>query len=884
MKPKAKPMPKRSRPSRPPKAAEFREARVPKAPGALRRAAEARLREKSATRPPKSQGDPVRLQHDLKVHKIELELQNEELRRTQVQLETALEQYTELYDFAPAGYLTLGRDGSISRADLTAAGLLGIDRSKLLPLRLAAFVAAEDLPAFANLLTRAFESKTAEAGEVRLSLAGKPPLTVQLRLRVTADGQKCRVVLLDITERKRLEEERGLTLQLLDRINSSPDLRTLMREVTLLLREATGCEAVGIRLQDGEDFPYFQTAGFPPEFVQAENTLCAVDPQGQVVRDGQGQPVLECLCGHVLCGRFDPAKPGFTARGSFWTNCLTDLLAGMTEADRHACQRDRCNREGYESMALVRLRTGGETLGLLQFNDQRRARFTPAKLAHLEQIADHLAVALARWQAEAALQQSEVFAKSVLNALTSHIAVVDEQGTVVAVNDAWRHFARENGGTDPAVHVGANYLAVCQASLQREPDPVVEAVLQGLRAVISGERKEFSVEYPCHAPQEPRWFTVRGTRFPGPGPVRVVVAHENITERKRTEAALRESEQRHRTISHTAMDGFWRLDLNGRLLEVNEAYCRMSGYTEPELLAMGISDLEAAGMPTDTAGRVQGILTRGQDRFESWHCRKDGSIFPVEVSVQYKPERGEHPVAFLRDITQRKQAEETLHHLSARLLQLRDEERRHIARELHDSTVQDLAAVVVNLGFLHTAVRRPSPEARQALLESLGLAERAATGLRTLTYLLHPPLLEELGLAGALREFVGGFTRRSGIRVDLKLKPAWRRMPAELELALFRVIQESLANIHRHSGSTSARITLCQAAAEVRLEVCDAGHGFILESSERGGPAAPLGVGITGMRERLRELGGLLTITSDSGGTTIRATLPCRRPEPNHLI
>ncbi|MCX6912179.1 MAG: PAS domain-containing protein, partial [Verrucomicrobia bacterium] len=521
MKPKTKPMPKRSRPSRPPKAAEFRETRVPKAPGALRRAAEVRLSEKSATRPPKTEGDPARLQHDLRIHEIELEMQNQELRQTQVQLETALEQYTELYDFAPAGYLTLGPDGSISRANLTAAGLLGIDRSQLLHVRFGVFVTAEDRPAFANLLARALESITPEAGEVRLSLAGKPPLTVKLRACVAGDGQNCQVVLLDITERRRLEEERELTLHLLDRINSCPNLRGLIQAVTLLLQGATGCEAVGIRLRDGEDFPYFQTVGFPPSFVQAENTLCAVDPQGQVVRDLQGHPVMECMCGNVLRGRSDPAKPGFTARGSFWTNSLTDLLAGTTKADRLACPRNRCFSEGYESVALVRLRTGDETFGLLQFNDKRRGRFTPAKLAHLEQIADHLAVALARWQAEAALQQSEVFAKSVLNALTSHIAVVEEQGTIVAVNDAWRHFARENGGTDPAVHVGANYLAACQASFQREPDPVIEAVLQGLRAVMSGARKEFSVEYPCHSPQEQRWFTVRGTRFPGQGPVRV---------------------------------------------------------------------------------------------------------------------------------------------------------------------------------------------------------------------------------------------------------------------------------------------------------------------------------------------------------------------------
>ena len=143
-------------------------------------------------------------------------------------------------------------------------------------------------------------------------------------------------------------------------------------QVTALLREWSGCEAVGIRLRQGDDFPYFETRGFPPEFVLAENRLCAVDAEGEIQRDSQGKPLLECMCGNVLCGRFDPAKPFFTAHGSFWTNCTSQLLASTTEADRQVRTRNRCNGQGYESVALVALRVSGETFGLLQLNDRRR--------------------------------------------------------------------------------------------------------------------------------------------------------------------------------------------------------------------------------------------------------------------------------------------------------------------------------------------------------------------------------------------------------------------------------------------------------------------------------------------------------------------------------
>ena len=179
----------------------------------------------------------------------------------------------------------------------------------------------------------------------------------------------------DISARKRADEERDATVRMLKLINQPNSLDALMREVTVLLRDWSGCSAVGIRLSDGEDFPYFETRGFPPTFVQAERYLCEHDRNGRIARDAGGNPVLDCMCGNVLCGRFDATKPFFTTRGSFWTNSTTRLLAQTSEADRRGRTRNRCNGEGYESVALVPLRVGNETYGLLQFNDKRPDRF-----------------------------------------------------------------------------------------------------------------------------------------------------------------------------------------------------------------------------------------------------------------------------------------------------------------------------------------------------------------------------------------------------------------------------------------------------------------------------------------------------------------------------
>ena len=221
-------------------------------------------------------------------------------------------------------------------------------------------------------------------------------------LSVSAYGleEGCFIALFDdISERKWNEADRETMLALLRLANAANSTLDLIRAVTGELQVWSGCNAVGVRLREGDDFPYYETRGFPVEFVQAENYLCA--------RDSQGNPVLECMCGNVLCGRFDPRLPFFTPGGSFWTNSTTTLLVSTTEADRQSPTRNRCNSAGYESVALVPLRSSGRTLGLLQFNDQRPDRFTIEKIALMERAAASLAMALEQRGTQAALRASE---------------------------------------------------------------------------------------------------------------------------------------------------------------------------------------------------------------------------------------------------------------------------------------------------------------------------------------------------------------------------------------------------------------------------------------------------------------------------------------------
>jgi len=214
-----------------------------------------------------------------------------------------------------------------------------------------------------------------------------------------------------------------------------------------------------------------------------------------------------------------------------------------------------------------------------------------------------------------------------------------------------------------------------------------------------------------------------------------------------------------------------------------------------------------------------------------------------------------------------------LRDLSARLMQLQDDERRRIARELHDSVGQTLAALSMNLTTVRADIEQLARTAI-ALNDSEGLVREMVTEVRTISHLLHPPLLDELGLASALRWYVGGFSQRSNIKVDLDMPEDFVRLPAEMETAIFRVVQECLTNIHRHSGSPVARIRVRERDGHCHVEIEDKGKGIPSKKLEEMASAGTPGVGIRGMQERIRQLSGTMEISSGTSGTVVTVRLP----------
>jgi len=324
----------------------------------------------------------------------------------------------------------------------------------------------------------------------------------------------------------------------------------------------------------------------------------------------------------------------------------------------------------------------------------------------------------------------------------------------------------------------------------------------------------------------------------------------------------------------------------GNYLDVNESFLRMSGYTRDEVIGHTSNELRNFEEPDDRNKLlVEPILESGVLRnFELKFRTKSGAFRTLLSSAELVELAGKRCILVASsDITERKTLEQEMTDLTSRLFRLQDEERRRIARELHDGTAQNLFAISVNLAKVGQLDATQKEEMRKLVAECVSLGDESLQEIRTLSYLLHPPLLDQAGLVSALQWYAQGFSKRSGIYVEVFADPI-DRLPADFELALFRIVQESLTNVRRHSGSETASIRLEKRSGEIFLEIHDKGHG--LSSSKRtSGAKEPeefieMGVGIPGMQQRLRQLGGRLEITSSSEGTTITAVVPLANGAP----
>jgi PAS domain S-box-containing protein len=324
-------------------------------------------------------------------------------------------------------------------------------------------------------------------------------------------------------------------------------------------------------------------------------------------------------------------------------------------------------------------------------------------------------------------------------------------------------------------------------------------------------------------------------------------------------------------------------NLDGIVRSWNQGAEQLFGYAAEEAIGKPITLIIPADR-LDEEASILARLRRGEriDHFETVRKRKDGTF--VNISLSISPVKddlgrviGASKVA--RDITDRKEAEEARKNaeISAKLLHAQDAEKRRIGRELHDGVGQLLAAIGMNVARVTREKERLTDAAARCVSENSNLIDQAMSEIRTVSYLLHPPMLDEMGLSSALPMYIEGFAQRSKVSVEFEAAQDLGRLPEEYELALFRVVQECLTNIHRHSGSSTAAVKLSRTGTEVKLEISDRGKGIDDEMTKKIAAGLGSGVGMRGMQERIRLMHGHMVVNSNPIGTSIVVTLPVAR-------
>ena len=458
---------------------------------------------------------------------------------------------------------------------------------------------------------------------------------------------------IDITERKKAEAEREIMIEFLKITNASFGTRNLIRAALEFFQKRSGCEAVGVRLKDGDDFPYYETRGFPPEHVLLENKLCVKDDAGCVIRDFKGDPVIECMCGNILCGRFDPSKNFFTEKGSFWANDTTRLLASTTDSDRQVRTRNRCNGEGYESVALIALRAGNDRLGLLQLNDKRKNMFSLESIQTWERIADHLALALSKTLAEEKLREEEEKYRHLSENAPAAIYEIDCKSLrFKSVND---YMCTLSGYSEKELLSMSPFDLLNAESKERFKEII--------RKTVASEKINPNVEFGVIT-KDGRllWATLSAklTYKDNELDCAFVVAHD-ITERKKAEEALIKAEAHYRNLFDNIYEGFELIEVirnekgeacDFRYLEVNSAFEKQTGTMASAVLGKTTSQVYPGSEKywLDMFGNVE--RTGEPASFENYSE-------PLKKYYQtYAFPFGKNQVGVLfRDITARKKAE-----------------------------------------------------------------------------------------------------------------------------------------------------------------------------------------------------------------------------------
>jgi PAS domain S-box-containing protein len=531
---------------------------------------------------------------------------------------------------------------------------------------------------------------------------------------------------------------------------------------------------------------------------------------------------------------------------------------------------------GVRSSVGIPLEAEGSVLGCLSFVTIYEDRVWSSRLVEqLRIVGQVFANALLRKRSDEALVTSEMLKGAILTSISSGLAVLNQRGEIVAVNSRWNQFSTVYGTSmEVALEVGTNYLEVCERALFRRGAGAAEA-LSGINAVLGGKSQYFETEYLYPDTDDQRWFLMRVTPLQTPKGG-AVVSFNDITDRKLAEEKLRESEERFRIMADTAPVMVWRAGTDMLCDFFNKPWLEFTGRTIEQEVKNGWSE----GIHPDDVQHhldtyVSSFKARQPFTIEYRLRRADGEYrWVLDKGVPRYTPKGEFAgyIGSCLDITQRKLAEREREELAGRLIEAQEQERSRLARELHDDFNQRLAVLAIDLERCAEIMNDSPSQASQRMLELWNRASEIGADLHTLSHQLHSSTLQSLGLVLGVGAFCNEFAQQQDIQVDFAYENIPRAVPPEIALCLFRIVQEGLRNVKKHSGASRAEVRLEGSDDAIHLLLFDRGAGF-----DRANSSMHVGLGMRSMEERLRLIGGRFEIQSvPTEGTRIDAWVPLK--------
>lgn len=448
--------------------------------------------------------------------------------------------------------------------------------------------------------------RVAKTGVPEELISYVPQLNIWFSVSVYSPEKDHFVALFEnITQKHQDEIEREYNIEILKILNSKRDLKELIKSLTTFLHRISECECVGIRLRDGEDFPYYDTRGFSEEFVKHEMHLCARNSEGNIIHDKNGKPVLECMCGNILCGRIDASKPFFTIGGSFWSNGTTRLLSSTTDTDRQAHTRNYCNGMGYESVALVPLKTADVTYGLVQFNDHKKDRFSIEMIGMLERLCNNIAIGLAQLKTESSLRDSETKFQYLIENINDLVCEINPDNNIIYANKRFKDVL----DYEPSELLNVSFLSILNQAEH-------EITTISLGEIFENHLPRKFIQRLRHKNGEWRWFESSAAYMEyGLEKHYVALILRDITERIQTEQLLAEERERLAVTLQSIADGVITIDTNSKITMFNNAAGKLTGWNFEEAIGHSLNQIytiESAETHMTYLNTAQESLTTGK--------------------------------------------------------------------------------------------------------------------------------------------------------------------------------------------------------------------------------------------------------------------------------